>query len=180
MYRQLADLLREKVSRGEFVSGRRIPSEAKLGEAFGISRITIRQALAELEREGILDRVPGKGTFVRRPERRVERLTRLSGFGENLTALGLKAGYSTFKAGEETVPTDVSDRLRGSGRRAYVVDRAFLANGRPVGVHVSYLPLWLVDLCKPESFTKEALDRGSLYEAIERCGVRLYRAEEIV
>jgi GntR family transcriptional regulator len=179
-YQQLLELLRSRVRRGELAPGDRLPSEAGLGEIYGVSRITVRQALAELEREGLLDRVPGKGTFVRRPEGRVERLTRLSGFGENVDAFGFKAGYHTHQAGEGQVPADVADRLRGPGRRAYVVERSLLANGRPVGFHVSYLPLWLVERCGPELFSREALDESSLYGTIERCGVSLYRAEEVV
>ena len=180
MYRQLAGLLRDRVRRGELARGVRIPSEAELGIAYGISRITVRQALSELEREGLLERAPGKGTFVRRQTGRVERLTGLSGFGENVSGLGLTAGYRTYKAREETIPLQIADRLGTSGARAFVVDRVLLADGRPVGAHLSYLPSWIVEKAPPGAFSREVLDRGSLYAAMQGAGAVLHRAEETV
>lgn len=180
MYRQLGDLIRERITHGHLVVGERLPSEAQLGERFGVSRITVRQALAELERDGLLERIPGKGTFVRESAKKVERLTRLSGFGENMAALGLTAGYETFRAEEMLVPPEVADQLKIAGRWAFVVERKLLADDRPVGVHTSYLPLWLVGQIAEGAFSKESLDRNSLYQAIEGTGVAMYRAEEIV
>lgn len=180
MYRQLHDLIRSQIEHGELKASERIPSEAQLGTGFGVSRITVRQALAELEREGLIDRVPGKGTFVREPARKVERLTRLSGFGENMAALGLSAGYETLQAEETLVSAEIADRLRVAGRRAFVVRRKLFADGRPVGVHVSYLPLWLVQRAPEGTFGSESLERHSLYRVIEGMGVELVRAEEIV
>lgn len=181
MYRQLAEILRGRISAGEVSSGDKIPSEAQLSENFGISRITVRQALAQLENDDLLERVPGKGTFVKVNTARVERLTRLSGFGENMSALGRTVGYRTLSAGESTVDAEVAGRLQSADGRAYVIRRVLLADGKPVGMHVSHLPIWLAARDRDGLlFTREALDRKSLYEAIEECGVRLHRGEETV
>jgi GntR family transcriptional regulator len=180
MYRQLEALLREQIQRGELKVGERIPSEVQLCERWDISRITTRQALAELERDGLLERVPGKGTFVRKPQGRVTRLTRLAGFGENMEALGLEPGYETLKASNERVSLEVATRLQSTRTKAFVIERTLLADGEPIGIHTSYLPLWVVDQGRGGSLTREALNRGSLYRAIETDGVRLQRADEIV
>jgi GntR family transcriptional regulator len=180
MYRQLEALLREQIERGELKAGERIPSEVQLCERWAISRITTRQALAELERDGLLERVPGKGTFVRRPQSQVTRLTRLSGFGEDMVALGLEPGYETLKASRGPVPEEVLSRLQITRAKAYVVERTLLADGEPIGIHTSYLPLWLIGQATEGSFSREALTRGSLYRVIESTGVRLKRADEIV
>ena len=180
MYRQLEALLREQIERGELKAGERIPSEVQLCERWGISRITTRQALAELERDGLLERVPGKGTFVRRPQGQVTRLTRLSGFGEDMVALGLEPGYETLKASREPVPEEILGRLQITGAKAYVIERTLLADGEPIGIHTSYLPLWLLGQATEGSLSREALTRGSLYRAIESTGVKLQRADEIV
>jgi GntR family transcriptional regulator len=180
MYRQLEALLREGIERGELQVGDRIPSEAQLCDRWGISRITTRQALAELERDGLLERVPGKGTFVKKPQGRVTRLTRLSGFGENMEALGLKPGYETLKADREPVPLEVAGRLQSAGGEAFVIERILFADGERIGSHTSYLPSWIIGQAPEGSFTRDALNRGSLYQAIENAGVSLLGADEIV
>jgi GntR family transcriptional regulator len=180
MYQQLADLLRGRIKRGELARGDRIPSEAELGHSYGISRITVRQALSELEREGLLERVPGKGTFVPQTAGRVERMVELTGFGENMKKLGRNVGYATLRAREESVPLEVADRLRTPEARAFVVDRVLLADGVPVGAHLSFLPPWMVERAPVGAFSKRALDHGSLYAAMEKAGAVLHRAEETV
>lgn len=179
-YRQLADLIRQRISYGEFTPGDRIPSESQLGDVYGLSRITIRQALADLEREGLLERVPGKGTFVRRKGSHVERITRLSGFGENVAALGLEPGYRTLRAEPMRVSRAIADRLRAGSGKAFVIERMLLADSEPIAEHTSYLPLWIVKSAPPNAFSIASLDKGSLYRAITESGARMSRADEVV
>ena len=68
MYKQVLDILNEQISRGELKPGDKLPSEAELMRLFGVSRITIRSAIAELVEDGILARAQGKGTFVDLPK----------------------------------------------------------------------------------------------------------------
>ena len=56
--------LRDRISSGELTPGTRLPSEPDLAELHDVSRVTIRRALAELEREGLISRRPGAGTFI--------------------------------------------------------------------------------------------------------------------
>jgi GntR family transcriptional regulator len=68
-YYQLATLLREQIIMGQARVGDRFPSESNLASLFGVSRVTVRQALDSLEEEGLIQRAAGKGTFViARPE----------------------------------------------------------------------------------------------------------------
>ena len=64
IYRQLKEIIKAKIERGEFKPGMRIPTEYELCEIFKISRISVRQALMELTNEGLLYRRQGRGTFV--------------------------------------------------------------------------------------------------------------------
>jgi GntR family transcriptional regulator len=64
LYYQLANLLSEKITSGELKTGDRLPTEVELVEEYGISRITVRQALRLLEEEGLIRREVGRGTFV--------------------------------------------------------------------------------------------------------------------
>ncbi|MCX6551611.1 MAG: GntR family transcriptional regulator, partial [Acidobacteria bacterium] len=64
LYYQLANLLTEKIMSRELHTGDRLPTEVELVEQYGISRITVRQALRVLEQEGLIRREVGRGTFV--------------------------------------------------------------------------------------------------------------------
>jgi len=64
LYRQVAAVLRERIENGVFRPGERIPTEYELCDEFGVSRISIRQALSELVYEGLLSRRQGSGTYV--------------------------------------------------------------------------------------------------------------------
>jgi len=64
LYYQLANLLTEKIVSRELLTGDRLPTEVELVEQYGISRITVRQALRLLEEEGLIRREVGRGTFV--------------------------------------------------------------------------------------------------------------------
>ena len=64
LYAQLADELRQRIQAGTYPPGERLPTEAALSAAFGLSRITVRQALALLHQDGLIERFAGRGTFV--------------------------------------------------------------------------------------------------------------------
>ena len=63
-HHRVREILLEKIATGEFVPGEKIPSERKLCEMFSVSRTTIRRAIDELAAEGVLVRIPAKGTYV--------------------------------------------------------------------------------------------------------------------
>lgn len=64
LYAQLHDELRDLIARGDLAAGERLPSESELARRFGVNRLTIRQALAELARAGLIVARQGIGTFV--------------------------------------------------------------------------------------------------------------------
>ena len=68
LYRQIAELLKEKIEKGEYQFGQFIPSERELLQKYGVNRMTIRKALSLLIEAGLLLPKPGKGTYVNRPK----------------------------------------------------------------------------------------------------------------
>jgi DNA-binding FadR family transcriptional regulator len=68
VFRQLADLLRDQIKSGELGPGEPLPSELRLAQEYGISRTTVRQAIAQLRTEGLVNVERPRGTFVRTPE----------------------------------------------------------------------------------------------------------------
>lgn len=68
VYTQLTNIIKEDISAGKLTPGIRIPSEAALAKEYGVSPMTVRKALGVLEEEGLVDRIHGRGTFVKRIE----------------------------------------------------------------------------------------------------------------
>src|ERR1700759_598307 len=63
-YAQIADIFRQRITRGLWTKGFRLPANEELAEEFGVSRVTIRQAVDLLSRDGVIEAQQGKGTFV--------------------------------------------------------------------------------------------------------------------
>ncbi len=63
-YYQIVELFRRKIEQGELTPGEKLPTEMELSKSFGVSRVTLRQALSILKADGLLDRKQGNGTFV--------------------------------------------------------------------------------------------------------------------
>src|SRR3954470_4530674 len=83
VFRQLADLLRDQIESGELGPGEPLPSELRLAQEDGISRTTVRQAIAQLRTEGLVTVERPRGTFVRIPEQTQQVVL---GRGERATA----------------------------------------------------------------------------------------------
>jgi GntR family transcriptional regulator len=88
LYYQLKQVILERIKSGEWLPNMPISSERELSEIFEVSRMTVRQAINELENEGILYRERGRGTFVSPP--RIEQSDVMS-FTEAAVNRGLKA-----------------------------------------------------------------------------------------
>ena len=84
IYLQLREVVRGKIESGEYPPGMAIPSENELSDMYGVNRLTVRNAIDALVKEGLLKRIQGKGAFV--VGDRIERdLDWLSGFRQTFT-----------------------------------------------------------------------------------------------
>lgn len=68
VYMVVANHIADKIERGDFKPGQRLPSELDLSEQYGVARMTIRRAMKELRERGLIRSVHGKGTYVQPPE----------------------------------------------------------------------------------------------------------------
>ena len=68
LYVQLEELLKKQIENEDLKASLPIPSENELSKEYGLSRMTVRSVLTRLVQEGLLYRVPGKGTFVSQPK----------------------------------------------------------------------------------------------------------------
>ena len=111
LYIQIKESLKQDIRSHKYPVGSKLPSENALCEEFGVSRITIRQALMMLENEGIIYAVHGKGTFVKGSVID-SNLQKISSFGETLEHMGYK-GYTKIIHYEERDTDDFERMLRG-------------------------------------------------------------------
>jgi DNA-binding GntR family transcriptional regulator len=64
-YKQIAEIIRQRITSGEYTKGTRIPTESEMVETWEVARTTARRAIALLRDEGLVDTVPQRGTYVR-------------------------------------------------------------------------------------------------------------------
>ncbi|OGB22435.1 MAG: hypothetical protein A3I66_03965 [Burkholderiales bacterium RIFCSPLOWO2_02_FULL_57_36] len=139
-YAQVRDALRKRILDRSLVPHQKMPSESQMIEMFGVSRITIRRALHELENEGLIFGVHGKGTFVSKPKA-FQDLTHLQSFGEAMQP----HGYETFSkviSLKELRPSDqVLEKLAvAKNEKVTEIKRVRYLNREPMSVETSYFP----------------------------------------
>ncbi len=172
---QIEDWLADAIASGQLSPGDRLPTEQDLAAWLGVSRMTLRHALAELAKRGLVTRTVGRtgGTFVAEPKV-VQDLTVLAGFSEQLRRHGLVAGARVLAATEIPASRAASAALEIEvGEAVYEVRRLRLAGGQPILIEHSLFP---ARHCP--GLLESRLD-GSLYELLEqKYGRRPYRAKE--
>jgi GntR family transcriptional regulator len=161
---QIATWLRDGITRGELAPGDRLPGERDLADRLGVSRMTLRQALSELETAGDLVRVAGRagGAFVAEPRVEVD-LTHLSGLTDQLRRAGRRAGARVLVARRVVPEPDIAAALGLAGRaQAVQVVRVRSANQLPVAVETSWFPARLVPGMLDQTLS------GSLYAVLRK------------
>ncbi len=172
---QIEDWLAEAIAVGRLTPGDRMPTEQDLAAWFGVSRMTLRHALAKLALRGLVTRAVGRrgGTFV--AERKLDQdHTTLAGFSEQLRRHGMVAGARVLSATQRPAgPVAASALGLHEGDRVHEVRRVRLGDGRPIVLEHSLFPAAVFP-----GMLQCRLD-GSLYELLEtRYGQRPHRARE--
>ena len=96
LYEQLKDKLKEQIQNNELKPNDQLPSEKELEAHYGVSRITVRQAIALAEKEGLVSKIHGVGTFVATPKVEQE-LDTINNFQNTVERLGLVASTEIIK-----------------------------------------------------------------------------------
>jgi GntR family transcriptional regulator len=156
---QVREYVRELIAGAE--PGSPAPSERELVQHFGVARMTVRQALDALVSEGLLERVPGRGTFVARAKIDVQ--VRLSSYTEEMARRGMKPDARTLLARMESAGPGVARALEiNQGDRVVHWQRLRLADSSPMCIEDAYL----ADSIVP-GFLDGALP-ASLYSELKR------------
>jgi GntR family transcriptional regulator len=175
-YHRIAETLRDRIREGDLTPGTRLDNQRALARSFGVTLMTLRQALELLERENLIARRHGLGTFVAAPSIDYD-ILQLRRFAGDLSAQG--EHVTTRMLGSRVGPADrrVTDALEVKARvRLVVIERLRLVDGHPMSLQRSYLPPAL-----GEPVLQADLAVTPLIQVLEfKLGISIERARETV
>jgi GntR family transcriptional regulator len=185
LHAQLTELLRGQIRGGWLAPHTQLPSERELCAQCGVSRITVRQALGELLREGLIYTQVGKGTYVSMP-RMEEELQPLSSFTDDMRRRGMVASSRLLAGAVANADDEQASRLRlPRGAEVVLLHRLRLANGLPIALQHTWLPHHLCrDLLRCDLSTRSLFEvlrteyRLSLARAETNLSAALVQPEE--
>jgi GntR family transcriptional regulator len=177
LYRRITRILREEIASYR-KPGDPIATEQELEKRFDVSRITIRRAVEELVREGLLTRRRGSGTFVAQ-KKIAQELGTIRSWTEQMRELGLEPHTVDCQMLQVVPPAWVVRALRLNEEQPELVlrvQRLRYANAEPLALMIDYLPVRYVP-----DLAEKGLEGESLYETLEkRYGLQLAHVEDTV
>lgn len=160
LYHRLTQDLIDRIRSGAWAVDVRMPTERELCVLFGVSRITVRQALDELEREGWIVRRQGDGTYPRTPPI-VQRLQEFYSFSEEIRKLGLRPSVILLEFDRVPCPEAAVGPLRVEpGTSVHRIHRLRLADGEPFALETSFIPVALCPGLTPALVVAQGLYRA--------------------
>lgn len=175
-YVYLVKKLQELVEELRASAAECFPTERELCERYGVSRVTVRKALDELEKSGYIYRIQGKGAFVF--QKKIQQtLSHLSSFTEDMRARQMTSGAKVLAVETISASPKIAKKLHiEDGNPVILLKRLRLANHVPMAIETSYLVYPVGSIVK-----KHIVDDISLYELIRKeCAIKLVRAEQSI
>lgn len=175
LHRQLFLVLHDEIARGVLAPGQALPTEQTLCDQFGVSRITVRRALADLVEQGYIERRQGVGSFVR--EHHPPSPSRAGGsYLEGLRQTQFETEVDVIEHDVRRAPGPVAEALANSGELLHIVRlRRERRTGEPLMVTEAWLPTGLT-----AELDRSALLRAPLYELLAGAGVTVDRMQHEV
>jgi len=158
LYAQVKEILGRQIRGGLYQPHQALPAERDLVDRFGVSRITVRRALADLVGEGLLYRRVGRGTFVA-SEPIVGTLTELTGHLEELIRRNLRPEARVVEPGATPPPPPEASAELGGVRQVVFVRRVVSVEGAPLLVLDICMPGDLGLRFDPQALTVEPINR---------------------
>jgi GntR family transcriptional regulator len=170
----ISEKLREQIFSGQYAPGEQLPSEHQLMEQFGVSRITVRRAIANLVHQGLAVAQRGRGVFVKEQQKVTRSLSNpLIFFDEDIARQGVTPSIRTLSFDVVSVPPDVRRKLSldSTVDGIYCQQKIILTDQVPVALDITYISL---DLGK--AFSKE-LQSSLIYPTLDHNGVSIERVD---
>lgn len=168
LYLQIYEILKQKIEVEVYPYGELLPSELELEKYYHVSRITVRQAIAELEKEGYIKRARGKGTTVTYTSKINESLSEIRSFTKEMEERGLQPGTCFIDITKIKASEDVANALNIDEQSdVYRLYRVRTADNEPIVIFETYLS---GDYDFP---LDEKSYEGAMYEVFEDIGVKI-------
>jgi GntR family transcriptional regulator len=166
LHRQLFLVLHDEIARGAIAPGAALPTEQSLCDQFGVSRITVRRALADLADQGYIERRQGVGSFVRQ-RGRPDGAQPAGSYMDGLRQTQFQTAIEVVEHDIRTPPASVGDALGETGEMLHILRvRRERRTREPLMITEAWLP---ADLAA--TLTAVALRRNPLYELLSGAGV---------
>jgi GntR family transcriptional regulator len=163
-YLQLIQTLKDKIEKGEWKTGDKLPGEFELCETYGVSRTVVRQSLRELELDGIISRKKGKGTFVSGPKINESLVQTLTGFFEDMVSRGHTPHSLVLRHDIVPAKTKIAGYLHlEPNDLVHVIERLRSVDDAPIVLVTTYIPH---RLCT--TLMNHDLNHDSLYSILEK------------
>lgn len=161
LWAQLADDLRARIARNEFTE--RFPTDEEMVRDYGVSRQTVREAVRHLERDGVVERQRGRGSFVRRSAELEQPVHGFYSLAASIAGQGLEERSTVLACGPARDAEAASALGLAADAPLTFIERLRIAGEHPLALDRSWLPAAV-----GSSLEQGDLEHGSLYEAITR------------
>ena len=174
--RQVYLLLRDRIAGGSLAEGAALPPEQMLAAEHAVSRITVRRAHAELEREGLILRKQGAGTFATPRRGPKPKVADLADVLANIVAMGRDTSVRLLAfAYDEATPNIAAALSLGRGRRVQRAIRVRLLDGKPLSYLTTHVPERI-----GLTYSEAELASRPLLSLLERSGIAVAQATQEV
>lgn len=161
LYLRVAEAIRDGILSERLPSEEKLPSEAQLTRMFGVSRATVREALSALERDGLVSKAQGRGTFAKKPQFTLSSgQSRNKGFTDTIREMGLTPGTAYLSLDWEPADANLARVLRVAlGSPVAVIKRVRTADGEPMIYTIDRVPAGVIgDDVSQETFPESLFE----------------------
>jgi DNA-binding GntR family transcriptional regulator len=162
LHESVREEVRRRIGIGMYKAGEAIPSTAQLSEEFGVSAITVKRALRDLQSSGALTSVPGKGTFVKEQHRFLRELDVWMSSMDNARRLGFKPSIELLSITKERITDPTLSVFNPPAEAQLCVRKVIYADGTPIMYDAAYVSADVPDVIVDEfgeHFITDALRR---------------------